>query len=224
MNEPLFEYEHEFQKSNVADGAVQYDLALRITKVNSTVPVSFVMSDKWLPYGEDVRFCEAFFDNGQPALEVGTIMEGIPFTRSRPLLLPGASVFLRDIPATWIENQEVVAELVKLIRSCCKLDEGAKSREDLAEAIHAVLDLVDTAERLLKRNRDRHIVAFPNTAALAFLEAARDYDVSVLSIEKFGDGEAAEHHVKTIVLATPENAELLRAHIANSVGPPTPGD
>lgn len=178
----LFEYDYEFTTREAVDGPTR-DLAFRITKVLSSAPVSWLMSDVFFVHDGDSTFCEAYTDTGNPAIAVGQdAAKLIPGIKERPVLHPGATIFLRDIPEAWWNSEEVVEKLATLIESCCQQDEVALSREHLAEAVKLVFDQMDLGERLLRRGRTEFCVEVPDVLASAFLIAVNLADASVLNV------------------------------------------
>lgn len=178
----LFEYDYEFTTRDAVDGPTR-DLAFRITKVLSSAPVSWIMSDVFFVHDGDSTFCEAYTDTGNPAIAVGQdAAKLIPGIKERPVLHPGATIFLRDIPEAWWNSQEVVEKLATLIESCCQQDEVALSREHLAEAVKLVFDQMDLGERLLRRGRTDLRVDVSWHRVGEFLIRVMEADASVLTV------------------------------------------
>lgn len=178
----LFEYAYEFTIREAVDGPTR-DLAFRITKVMSSAPVSWLMSDVFFAHEGHSTFCEAYTENGNPAIAVGTeVTKLIPTIKERPLLAAGATIFLRDIPESWWNSEVVVEKLATLIESCCQQDAVALSREHLAEAMKQVFDQVDLGERLLRRGRTELAVAIPWEEAGDFLLRLSVADASLVSL------------------------------------------
>lgn len=180
-----FEFEHTFTSIPGEAGADRIDLAFRITKVTSEVPITFVMRDKFLTIENESVFCEAYLSDGSIAQEEGGFLLGADAPPKRKsLLTPGAAVFLRDIPKWWNESSLVVDALAKLVKDCCKFDKGSKSRIDLTDAMSQMFDLIDTAERLLRRNRQPVTVTFSDATAPLFMQYLVELDGAVLSVSK----------------------------------------
>lgn len=207
----LFDYEYTFSLSPLLnpDDSIygeRRDLALRVTKVHSETPVTFMMIDQFLEHADDSVFCEAYLADGTVAIEPLAWNDFSPPKKS--LLTPGATVFLRDIPITWWQQTEVVEALAALVQECCKVDRGAESRErgtqsreQLAEAMREMFDLVDTGERLLRRNREPVTITFSDDAAIAFWRYLAEFDGAVLSVTK----KPLEPHYTATVLIHEQN-------------------